>query len=68
MIDRLISSGHKLTENERNQLLAIASSLFVASQLRAQRFQEHENSRYVGLFKTIHEQKNGDYLIYLGNC
>ncbi|XP_070096521.1 propionyl-CoA carboxylase alpha chain, mitochondrial isoform X3 [Equus przewalskii] len=37
--------GHKLTENERNQLLAIASSLFVASQLRAQRFLEHENSR-----------------------
>ncbi|XP_004423200.1 PREDICTED: propionyl-CoA carboxylase alpha chain, mitochondrial isoform X1 [Ceratotherium simum simum] len=37
--------GHKLTENERNQLLAIASSLFVASQLRAQHFQEHENSR-----------------------
>uniref|UniRef100_A0A8C3W0Q2 Propionyl-CoA carboxylase alpha chain, mitochondrial n=1 Tax=Catagonus wagneri TaxID=51154 RepID=A0A8C3W0Q2_9CETA len=37
--------GHKLTEDERKQLLAIASSLFVASQLRAQRFQEHENSR-----------------------
>uniref|UniRef100_A0A8D0PIE0 Propionyl-CoA carboxylase alpha chain, mitochondrial n=1 Tax=Sus scrofa TaxID=9823 RepID=A0A8D0PIE0_PIG len=37
--------GHKLTEDERNQLLAIASSLFVASQLRAQRFQEPENSR-----------------------
>ncbi|EFB25975.1 hypothetical protein PANDA_002843, partial [Ailuropoda melanoleuca] len=37
--------GHKLTENERNQLLAIASSLFVAFQLRAQRFQEHETSR-----------------------
>ncbi|KAM8922499.1 propionyl-CoA carboxylase alpha chain isoform 7-T8 [Lycaon pictus] len=37
--------GHKLTENERNQLLAIASSLFVAFQLRAQHFQEHENSR-----------------------
>ncbi|XP_045677716.1 propionyl-CoA carboxylase alpha chain, mitochondrial isoform X3 [Phyllostomus hastatus] len=37
--------GHKLTENERNELLAIASSLFVASQLRAQCFQEHENSR-----------------------
>ncbi|XP_059541022.1 propionyl-CoA carboxylase alpha chain, mitochondrial isoform X1 [Myotis daubentonii] len=37
--------GHKLTESERNQLLAIASSLFVASQLRAQHFQEHENSR-----------------------
>ncbi|KAM7111670.1 propionyl-CoA carboxylase alpha chain isoform 1-T1 [Molossus nigricans] len=37
--------GHKLTEKERNQLLAIASSLFVASQLRAQHFQEHENSR-----------------------
>lgn len=45
-------SGHKLTENERNELLAIASSLFVASQLRAQCFQEHENSRYVVLFKT----------------
>ncbi|XP_032352609.1 propionyl-CoA carboxylase alpha chain, mitochondrial isoform X4 [Camelus ferus] len=37
--------GHKLTESERNQLLAIASSLFVASQLRAQHFQEHENAR-----------------------
>ncbi|KAJ8787299.1 hypothetical protein J1605_005885 [Eschrichtius robustus] len=37
--------GHQLTENERNQLLAIASSLFVASQLRAHRFQEEENSR-----------------------
>lgn len=38
--------GHKLTENERSQLLAIAASLFVASQLRAQHFQEHENSRW----------------------
>ncbi|KAM5275332.1 propionyl-CoA carboxylase alpha chain isoform 2-T2 [Hipposideros larvatus] len=37
--------GHKLTENERSQLLAIAASLFVSSQLRAQHFQEHENSR-----------------------
>ncbi|XP_059984672.1 propionyl-CoA carboxylase alpha chain, mitochondrial [Lagenorhynchus albirostris] len=37
--------GHQLTENERNQLLAIASSLFVASQLRAHHFQENENSR-----------------------
>ncbi|XP_054557322.1 propionyl-CoA carboxylase alpha chain, mitochondrial isoform X3 [Talpa occidentalis] len=37
--------GHKLTKNERNQLLAIASSLFVASQLRAQHFQDQENSR-----------------------
>ncbi|XP_007946343.1 propionyl-CoA carboxylase alpha chain, mitochondrial [Orycteropus afer afer] len=33
--------GHKLTERERHQLLAIASSLFVASQLRAQHFEEH---------------------------
>ncbi|XP_004577430.2 propionyl-CoA carboxylase alpha chain, mitochondrial [Ochotona princeps] len=33
--------GHTLTENERKQLLAIASSLFVASQLRAQQFQDH---------------------------
>uniref|UniRef100_A0A8I6A8G9 Propionyl-CoA carboxylase alpha chain, mitochondrial n=1 Tax=Rattus norvegicus TaxID=10116 RepID=A0A8I6A8G9_RAT len=33
--------GHMLTPSERDQLLAIASSLFVASQLRAQRFQEH---------------------------
>ncbi|XP_040847110.1 propionyl-CoA carboxylase alpha chain, mitochondrial isoform X8 [Ochotona curzoniae] len=33
--------GHTLTENERKQLLAIASSLFVASQLRAQQFQGH---------------------------
>ncbi|XP_007461596.1 PREDICTED: propionyl-CoA carboxylase alpha chain, mitochondrial isoform X2 [Lipotes vexillifer] len=37
--------GHQLSENERNQLLAIASSLFVASQLRAHHFQEDENSR-----------------------
>nr|XP_020754248.1 propionyl-CoA carboxylase alpha chain, mitochondrial isoform X2 [Odocoileus virginianus texanus] len=37
--------GHQLTETERNQFLAIASSLFVASQLRAQHFQDHENSR-----------------------
>ncbi|XP_059936270.1 propionyl-CoA carboxylase alpha chain, mitochondrial isoform X2 [Mesoplodon densirostris] len=37
--------GHQLTETERNQLLAIASSLFVASQLRAHHFQEGENSR-----------------------
>lgn len=37
--------GHKLTEDERSQLLAIAASLFVSSQLRAQHFQEHENSR-----------------------
>ncbi|KAM7321139.1 propionyl-CoA carboxylase alpha chain, mitochondrial isoform X1 [Alexandromys fortis] len=33
--------GHILTQSERNQLLAIASSLFVASQLRARHFQEH---------------------------
>ncbi|XP_004704336.1 propionyl-CoA carboxylase alpha chain, mitochondrial [Echinops telfairi] len=33
--------GHRLTEKERHQLLAIASSLFVASELRAQRFEEH---------------------------
>ncbi|XP_045423310.1 propionyl-CoA carboxylase alpha chain, mitochondrial isoform X2 [Lemur catta] len=32
--------GHTLTKSERNQLLAIASSLFMASQLRAQHFQE----------------------------
>nr|XP_012607311.1 propionyl-CoA carboxylase alpha chain, mitochondrial isoform X3 [Microcebus murinus] len=32
--------GHTLNKSERNQLLAIASSLFVASQLRAQHFQE----------------------------
>uniref|UniRef100_A0A671EAD0 Propionyl-CoA carboxylase alpha chain, mitochondrial n=1 Tax=Rhinolophus ferrumequinum TaxID=59479 RepID=A0A671EAD0_RHIFE len=37
--------GHKLTEDERSQLLAMAASLFVASQLRAQHFQGHENSR-----------------------
>ncbi|KAM9675007.1 propionyl-CoA carboxylase alpha chain isoform 1-T1 [Dama dama] len=37
--------GHQLTEAERNQFLAIASSLFVASQLRAQHFQDHETSR-----------------------
>ncbi|XP_051051149.1 propionyl-CoA carboxylase alpha chain, mitochondrial isoform X1 [Phodopus roborovskii] len=33
--------GHTLTQSERNQLLAIASSLFVATQLRARRFEEH---------------------------
>nr|XP_012296345.1 propionyl-CoA carboxylase alpha chain, mitochondrial [Aotus nancymaae] len=33
--------GHMLTKSEKNQLLAIASSLFVAFQLRAQHFQEH---------------------------
>ncbi|XP_075419569.1 propionyl-CoA carboxylase alpha chain, mitochondrial [Tenrec ecaudatus] len=33
--------GHKLTEKERHQLLAIASALFVASELRAQRFEEN---------------------------
>uniref|UniRef100_A0A8C5KAW9 Propionyl-CoA carboxylase alpha chain, mitochondrial n=1 Tax=Jaculus jaculus TaxID=51337 RepID=A0A8C5KAW9_JACJA len=33
--------GHILTQSERSQLLAIASSLFVASQLRAQHFEEH---------------------------
>ncbi|CAO2591959.1 Propionyl-CoA carboxylase alpha chain, mitochondrial [Lemmus lemmus] len=33
--------GHILTQSERNELLAIASSLFVASQLRARHFQEH---------------------------
>uniref|UniRef100_A0A3Q1N969 Propionyl-CoA carboxylase alpha chain, mitochondrial n=2 Tax=Bos TaxID=9903 RepID=A0A3Q1N969_BOVIN len=37
--------GHPLTETERNQFLAVASSLFVASQLRAQHFQDHESSR-----------------------
>ncbi|XP_031511501.1 propionyl-CoA carboxylase alpha chain, mitochondrial isoform X3 [Papio anubis] len=35
--------GHMLSKSEKNQLLAIASSLFVAFQLRAQHFQE--NSR-----------------------
>uniref|UniRef100_A0A667FMK0 Propionyl-CoA carboxylase alpha chain, mitochondrial n=1 Tax=Lynx canadensis TaxID=61383 RepID=A0A667FMK0_LYNCA len=40
-----VLSCYFLTEIERNQLLAIASSLFVAFQLRAQHFQEHENSR-----------------------
>nr|XP_002742550.2 propionyl-CoA carboxylase alpha chain, mitochondrial isoform X1 [Callithrix jacchus] len=33
--------GHMLTKSEKNQLLAIASSLFVAFQLRAQHFQDH---------------------------
>ncbi|XP_006846727.1 PREDICTED: propionyl-CoA carboxylase alpha chain, mitochondrial [Chrysochloris asiatica] len=37
--------GHKLTEKERHQLLAIASSLFVSSQLRAQHFEEHTSAR-----------------------
>ncbi|KAM9190130.1 propionyl-CoA carboxylase alpha chain isoform 1-T1 [Dugong dugon] len=34
-------TGHKLTERERYQLLAIASSLYVTSQLRAQHFKEN---------------------------
>ncbi|XP_049723185.1 propionyl-CoA carboxylase alpha chain, mitochondrial isoform X3 [Elephas maximus indicus] len=34
-------TGHKLTERERHQLLAIASSLYVTAQLRAQHFEEH---------------------------
>ncbi|XP_017359059.1 propionyl-CoA carboxylase alpha chain, mitochondrial isoform X2 [Cebus imitator] len=33
--------GHMLTKSEKNHLLAIASSLFVAFQLRAQYFKEH---------------------------
>uniref|UniRef100_A0A2R8MEF5 Propionyl-CoA carboxylase alpha chain, mitochondrial n=1 Tax=Callithrix jacchus TaxID=9483 RepID=A0A2R8MEF5_CALJA len=41
--------GHMLTKSEKNQLLAIASSLFVAFQLRAQHFQDH--SRYVPVIK-----------------
>uniref|UniRef100_A0ABK0LIX3 Propionyl-CoA carboxylase alpha chain, mitochondrial n=1 Tax=Rattus norvegicus TaxID=10116 RepID=A0ABK0LIX3_RAT len=40
-LDSYVIRGHMLTPSERDQLLAIASSLFVASQLRAQRFQEH---------------------------
>ncbi|XP_041530659.1 propionyl-CoA carboxylase alpha chain, mitochondrial [Microtus oregoni] len=40
--------GHILTQSERNQLLAIASSLFVASQLRARHFQEHSRVPVVG--------------------
>ncbi|KAM5288914.1 propionyl-CoA carboxylase alpha chain isoform 8-T8 [Ctenodactylus gundi] len=40
-LDNYVIRGHMLTETERNQLLAIASSLFVAFQLRAQHFQEH---------------------------
>ncbi|XP_051840034.1 propionyl-CoA carboxylase alpha chain, mitochondrial [Antechinus flavipes] len=35
--------GHKLTKTEKQQLIAIASSLYVSYQLRAQRFEE--NSR-----------------------
>ncbi|XP_044525278.1 propionyl-CoA carboxylase alpha chain, mitochondrial [Gracilinanus agilis] len=35
--------GHKLTKTEKQQLMAIASSLYVSFQLRAQRFEE--NSR-----------------------
>nr|XP_021500113.1 propionyl-CoA carboxylase alpha chain, mitochondrial isoform X2 [Meriones unguiculatus] len=38
-LDNYVIRGHTLTRSERNQLLAIASSLFVASQLRAQHFQ-----------------------------
>ncbi|XP_054385168.1 propionyl-CoA carboxylase alpha chain, mitochondrial isoform X3 [Pongo abelii] len=42
-LDNYVIRGHMLTKSEKNQLLAIASSLFVAFQLRAQHFQE--NSR-----------------------
>uniref|UniRef100_A0A8C9IUQ6 Propionyl-CoA carboxylase alpha chain, mitochondrial n=1 Tax=Piliocolobus tephrosceles TaxID=591936 RepID=A0A8C9IUQ6_9PRIM len=42
-LDNYVIRGHLLTRSEKNQLLAIASSLFVAFQLRAQHFQE--NSR-----------------------
>ncbi|XP_049634573.1 propionyl-CoA carboxylase alpha chain, mitochondrial [Suncus etruscus] len=37
--------GHQLTGTERNQLLAIASALFVAAQLRAQHFHGQDSSR-----------------------
>ncbi|XP_012932726.1 propionyl-CoA carboxylase alpha chain, mitochondrial isoform X6 [Heterocephalus glaber] len=40
-LDNYVIRGHTLTESEKNQLLAVASSLFVASQLRAQHFQGH---------------------------
>lgn len=37
--------GHQLTETERSQLLAIASALFVAAQLRARNFHGQDSSR-----------------------
>ncbi|XP_006141588.1 propionyl-CoA carboxylase alpha chain, mitochondrial [Tupaia chinensis] len=40
-------TGHMLTGSERNQLLAIASSLFVAFQLRAQHFQENSRVPFI---------------------
>ncbi|XP_004458464.1 propionyl-CoA carboxylase alpha chain, mitochondrial isoform X1 [Dasypus novemcinctus] len=54
--------GHKLTESEKNQLLAIASSLFVSSQLRAQQFQEHTR---VPVIKT--QVANWELSIKLGD-
>ncbi|XP_074048070.1 propionyl-CoA carboxylase alpha chain, mitochondrial isoform X2 [Macrotis lagotis] len=43
--------GHKLTQTEKQQLMAIASSLYVSFQLRAQRFEE--NSRVPILKPTM---------------
>ncbi|XP_078003425.1 propionyl-CoA carboxylase alpha chain, mitochondrial isoform X2 [Phascolarctos cinereus] len=42
-LDNYVIRGHKLTKTEKQQLMAIASSLYVSFQLRAQCFEE--NSR-----------------------
>lgn len=48
--------GHQLTETERSQLLAIASALFVAAQLRAQHFHGQDSSRYgISLTNRVNE-------------
>ncbi|XP_067569477.1 propionyl-CoA carboxylase alpha chain, mitochondrial isoform X2 [Pseudorca crassidens] len=60
--------GHQLTENERNQLLAIASSLFVASQLRAHHFQEDENSRQTNKQETETKQLDTRKLLESAYC
>ncbi|XP_036609250.1 propionyl-CoA carboxylase alpha chain, mitochondrial [Trichosurus vulpecula] len=54
--------GHKLTKTEKQQLLAIASSLYVSFQLRAQRFEK--NSR-VPILKP--KMANWDLSIKMGD-
>ncbi|XP_027709896.1 propionyl-CoA carboxylase alpha chain, mitochondrial isoform X2 [Vombatus ursinus] len=54
--------GHKLTKTEKQQLMAIASSLYVSFQLRARRFEE--NSR-VPIFKP--KMANWDLSLKMGD-
>ncbi|XP_074155552.1 propionyl-CoA carboxylase alpha chain, mitochondrial isoform X2 [Sminthopsis crassicaudata] len=54
--------GHKLTKTEKQQLMAIASSIYVSFQLRAQRFEE--NSRVPILKPKI---TNWDLSIKMGD-